>query len=65
MYITNRPGCSESYTKGIWLLTATGQLWSIANINDISASANATHFPTHGKKKWQKYGKHNVGDKTL
>lgn len=54
MYITNRPGCSESYTntpKSIWLLTATGQLWSIANINDISASANATHFATHGKKK--------------
>lgn len=60
------PSHTQTHQKGIWLPTATGQLWSIANINDISASANATHFPTHEKKKkWQKYGKHNVGDKIL
>lgn len=57
---------TQTHQKGIWLLTATGQLWSVANINDISASANANPLPSHGeKKKWQKHGKHNVGDTTL
>lgn len=42
IYITHKHRAVSSYTntsEGIWLLTATEQLWSIANINGISANA--------------------------
>lgn len=42
---------TQTHQKGIWLLTATGQLWSVANINDISASANANPLPHPWGKK--------------
>lgn len=33
-------------SEGIWLLTATEQLWSVASINDISANT------TQKKEEW-------------
>lgn len=50
----------SSYTntsEGIWLLTATERLWSVASINDISASA--TQKKRQKKKGWQT----NIGSK--
>lgn len=63
IYITQTDWAVSSYTntsEGIWLLTATEQLWSVASINDISANATPAHPP---KKKKKKNGRKKNGSK--
>lgn len=53
IHYTHRDWAVSSFTdtEGIWLLTATEQLWSIASINGISANA------THRRKKDERRSK--------
>lgn len=57
IYITHKQiglfPCTTNTSEGIWLLTATEQLWSVASINDISANA------TQNKKKQNQNKKRN------